>query len=328
MIPQCAAERELRNRGMCIVDRTVGVSRSHRPNVKTTQYTYVENGKRLVRTQHETPSGTLSTLDEPVGFTSWHHERMFKSPEDFRALEFYICDEQIEADYSAFLVAEKHAGGDLILRAGFGLEPLQSLMSGPMMAMEDFCIQWMDNRDEILKLYEAIVEKRRAIYDIVAESPALHANYGGNVVPEIIGVENFRSYYLPHYNEAAEAMHRRGKLVGCHFDDDTRLLAAAIADSDLDYIEAFTPAPDTDMSLADARESWPDKVLWLNFPSSAHLRTDAEVEQTTVDLLGQLDSTDGVIMGITEDMPPLRWRDSCMAIMDGLDRDARERPEA
>jgi len=36
---------------------------------------------------------------------------------------------------------------------------------------------------------------------------------------------------------------------------------------------------------------------------------------------------DGVIMGITEDMPPERWQNSCRAIMDGLDRHAREKPE-
>jgi hypothetical protein len=35
---------------------------------------------------------------------------------------------------------------------------------------------------------------------------------------------------------------------------------------------------------------------------------------------------DGLLVGITEDMPPDRWQDSCRAIMDGLDRHARERP--
>ena len=42
-------------------------------------------------------------------------------------------------------------------------------------------------------------------------------------------------------------------------------LPAAIAGTSLDYIEAFTPAPDTDMTLGAAREAWPGKVLWLNF---------------------------------------------------------------
>jgi hypothetical protein len=152
----------------------------------------------------------------------------------------------------------------------------------------------------------------------------MHANYGGNVTPEIIGLENFEKYYVQHYNEAAEVMHKHGKLIGCHFDANCKLLSKAIAGTALDYIEAFTPAPDTDMTLAEARRAWPNKVLWLNFPSSVHLRPDAEVEKTTIDLLNQAGNIDGLIMGITEDIPPDRWQNSCRAIMNGLERHARE----
>jgi hypothetical protein len=119
-------------------------------------------------------------------------------------------------------------------------------------------------------------------------------------------------------------MHKHGKLIGCHFDANNRLIASAIAATPLDYIEAFTPAPDTDMTLAEARTAWPGKVLWINFPSSVHLRPDAEVEQTTVNLLEEADGVEGLLFGITEDMPPERWQKSCTAIMDGLDRHAVE----
>ena len=81
------------------------------------------------------------------------------------------------------------------------------------------------------------------------------------------------------------------------------------------------------MSLAQARAAWPDKVLWLNYPSSLHLRPDAEVATAAFEMLESLDSPDGVIVGITEDMPEDRWRDSCRAIMDGLDRHAAEHPD-
>jgi hypothetical protein len=121
-------------------------------------------------------------------------------------------------------------------------------------------------------------------------------------------------------------MHAHGKLVGCHLDANCRLLAQAIARTDLDYIEAFTPAPDTDMTLGEARAAWPDKALWLNYPSSLHLKSDARVEQATVDMLNELSTTRGIIVGITEDMPPHRWRDSCRAIMRGLAQHAREHP--
>ena len=104
-------------------------------------------------------------------------------------------------------VDEREAGEDSIFRAAFGLEPLQELISGGYLKMQDFCYEWMERRDEVLKLYDALVEKRRQVYRLVAESPAGHANYGGNVVPEIIGLGIFRKYYLPHYQEAAELFH-------------------------------------------------------------------------------------------------------------------------
>ena len=85
-------------------------------------------------------------------------------------------------------------------------------------------------------------------------------------------------------------------------------------------------APDTDMTLGEARRAWPDKVIWMNYSSSVHLRPDQEVRQFTVDLLNQANTVDGLIMGITEDIPLNRWQASCTAIMDGLDHHAREKP--
>ncbi|MDD5706027.1 MAG: hypothetical protein PHR35_08885 [Kiritimatiellae bacterium] len=324
-IKRSATERELRNRGMCIVDRRPVVA-VHTPNVKTRQEVYWENSRQMTRTVYETPVGTLSTLGEADGVTVWGREKMFKGPEDYKALRFLIEDETYSPDYEAFTEAERTWGGDAICRSGFGLEPLQALISGIYMDMTTFCLEWMDRQDEVLKLYDALVEKRRQMYPLVARSPALHSNYGGNVVAAITGPELFEKYYLPHYQEAAEIMHKHGKLIGCHYDGNCRALAPLIARTDLDYIEAFTPAPDTDMTLGAARAAWPDKALWLNFPSSVHLKDDHAVEQDTIGLLDELRSVDGLIVGITEDMPPWRGLNSCRAIMDGLGRHAEANP--
>lgn len=326
-IPQCSAEREMRNQGLCIVKRDIPIFKTHRPHVKVTAVTHWEGERPLTRTIYETPVGTVETLSEDVGFTTWQHEKMFKTVDDYKVLLFLIQDEVYEPTYATFAQAEKDFGEDAIFRANFGLEPLQCLISGTLMGMQTFCYEWMDHRDEILQLYEALVANRRKIYPIVAASPVSHVNYGGNVTPEIIGLKTFEHYYVPHYNEAAAVMHAAGKRIGCHFDANCKLLAHAIGQTDLDYIEAFTPAPDTDMTLGEARQAWPNKVIWLNFPSSMHLQPDDVVEHKTVALLNELPSIDGVLMGITEDMPPERWQDSCRAIMRGLDRHACAQPE-
>ena len=44
-----------------------------------------------------------------------------------------------------------------------------------------------------------------------------------------------------------------------------------------DIVEAFTPAPMGDVTVAEARAAWPDKALWLNFTSSVHLEPDEAI---------------------------------------------------
>lgn len=316
-------ERLLRNRGMCLVER-LPVIACQRPNVKEWSRTYVENGVTYMRATYETPVGTVTQLIRPVPGTSWRLEYLFKTPDDFKTLLFLIEDERYAPDYEAFAQAERRFGDDAIFRGILPAEPLQFLISGSFFGTERFCMEWMDRRDEMLKLYEARARKDREQYELAARSPALHFNMGGNVVPEIVGLETFEKYYAPHYNEAAEILHRHGKLIGCHFDANCRIFAKAIAGTALDYIEAFTPAPDTDMTLGEACRAWPNKAIWINYSSSMHLRPDSEVLRFAVDLLNQADSVDGLIMGITENIPLDRWQASCTAIMDGLDRHASE----
>ena len=169
MIPQTRAERSMRNRGMCIVDRR-NVFKTHCPNVKIIEERFREGSTEMLRTWYETPVGKVSMLVEPAGFTTWVHKRLFESPDDYKVIEFMIRDEVYEEDYAAFARAEEDSGGDSILRPSFGLEPLQTLISGRLIGMESFCLEWMERRDEILKLYDVLVEKRREVYPLVARS--------------------------------------------------------------------------------------------------------------------------------------------------------------
>jgi hypothetical protein len=168
-----------------------------------------------------------------------------------------------------------------------------------------------------------MVEKKRELYPLVAQSPATHANYGGNEVPEVMGVERFEEYVLPHYQEAAEVFHRHGKLLGAHLDGDNKPWAHLVARSALDYVEAFTPTPNSDMTLAEALAAWPGKVLWIHFPSAIQLASIARVEEVTRDLIAQAAGSGRLIIGITEDMPEDRWQENLLAIMRVINDAAR-----
>ena len=317
MIPQCTAERQLRNEGCCIVYRT-SVYSTRTPNVERRSEHLSIDGVPHVRAIHRTPVGELTELSRPAGFTSWRVENLFKGPEDYKALMFMVQDEEYEETYAAYRQKEEELGEDFILRAGVGATPLHQIMIG-WMGVETFAVEWAERRDEIETLCEAMAARRREVYQLVAHSPASHANYGGNEVPEVMGKERFAQYCVPLYNEAAEELHQHGVLLGSHLDGNNQDWAHLVADSALDYVEAFTPPPDCDMSVRQALDAWPGKFLWINFTSSAHLLTTQEIEEVTRDLIAQAAPGDRFIIGITEDIPADRWQQNMLAISRTID---------
>jgi len=318
MIPQCTAERRLRNDGLCVVYRT-SVFKTHTPSVRRTSEHFEIDGVPHVRTIHETPVGTLTQVSRPADFTSWRVEMLFKRPEDYKVLKFVVQDQRFEEDYGTYLKKGEELGEDFILRAAVGATPLHQIMIG-WMGVETFAVEWTEGRDEILDLYDAMVEKQREVYPIVARSPASHANYGGNEVPEVMGLERFEEYCVPLYDEAAAELHRHGVLLGSHLDGNNRAWAHAVAASDLDYVEAFTPPPDCDLSVREALDLWPGKFLWINFPSSIHLEPISRIEEVTRELIQQAAPGDRFIIGITEDIPQDRWQGNMLAISRAIDQ--------
>ena len=70
------------------------------------------------------------------------------------------------------------------------------------------------------------------------------------------------------------------------------------------------------MTMAEARAAWQGKTLFVNFPSSVHLQDRDCIEQATRELLLEAAPGDRFIIGITENVPENRWRESFRAILD------------
>jgi uroporphyrinogen-III decarboxylase len=156
------------------------------------------------------------------------------------------------------------------------------------------------------------------MFKVCADSPAELIQYGGNIHQDVIGRERFERYYVPCFDEFAHVMHEAGKLSLCHMDAPMNSLAPALAETGMDVVEAFTPLPDGDMSVQDAREAWRDKVLWINFPSSMHLDRPEAIREETERILEEATPGDRFLIGITEDIPEDRWRASLAAILDAI----------
>lgn len=315
-LERSGSERDLRNRGLCLVKRTRSYSINYKGiSIKALSYRD-ERGRYVTRTSYDTPYGELFTVTEPAGYTSWTHERMFKSPDDYKKLLYLFENTVVSEAYDTVADMVNELGEDFVVRDNLPSEPMQALIS-TYMGVEEYCMEWMDNRDEIIRLYDALVKTAREIYPIVADGPLLFANYGGNVIPEVVGVKNFEEYFVPHYNEAADIMHKKGKLLGCHLDGCNTPIMDAVAKTRLDYIEAYDPGMSP--GIKEALAWWPGKVLWLNWPSANQLDPLDDIYQRTLVMLKDSANENRLIMGITEDVPKERLIPNCMMIMKAVE---------
>ncbi|MBM3214181.1 hypothetical protein FJZ36_04620 [Candidatus Poribacteria bacterium] len=318
-IPHGEDEDALLRDGMGVLDAR-SVYRAASPNVRHASERFERDGAVFHRSITQTPVGELSSVSQRIPAprtenTSWRAELPFKRPEDYAVLLFIVEDRRYEADYAPFEQALAENSPIAFFKTTAPGSPLHTIMY-EYMGIETFAIEWEERRDEIIALHDAMVRSERDLFAIVARSPAKVIQCGGNYCPEVLGKERFLDYVLPHWEEVGGVFHEHGKLLGSHLDANNLLWAQEVGSSPLDWIEAFTPSPDTDMSVADARRLWRGKTLFINYPSSVHLRTPQAIREATIRILEEAAPGDRFVIGITENVPEGRWRESFRAILD------------
>jgi uroporphyrinogen-III decarboxylase len=309
MLPRGEREARLRRAGLAIVERLALYWEEH-PNCELLQRTYYERGIKTVRDIIRTPVGEATAVRK-LGLSygsEVYTEHFIKHPQDYRVMAYYAQDAVYHADYDAYHIAVDRLGEDGYVLPHIGYSPYM-LLQQYWLGVERFSLELAEHPDELFSLYELLCRRYRELYALYARSPAEAVLYCGNVVGNVVGPARFQRYIVPCLTECADMLHEAGKLLGTHLDASIKNLAPAVAAAPIDIVEAFTPAPDCDMSVADARQIWPDKVLWCNFPSSMHLFDAAAIEETTREMLRQSAPGDKLLIGVTEDIPEaVMWR--------------------
>ena len=243
----------------------------------------------------------------------------FNDEKDYPALKAYLRDIRYSENYEAVRQKENEGDGDFFMRGTLGYAPLNDLML-IYMGVQRFSFEWVDNRGKIMELLEILLEKKLDLCRIACGAPYLAVNIGGNVTAEVVSPRMFKEFYVPFYNDLADRLHGAEKLAGVHFDGITGPYAEDIRSSGIDYIEALTPPPTCDVSVAEAHRLWPDKILWINFPSSIHVAPEETLRRVTRRLLDEARPHKRFLMGITDDVPPDRWPVNFRIILDEVNR--------
>ena len=105
-----------------------------------------------------------------------------------------------------------------------------------------------------------------------------------------------------------------GKLITAHYDGTMRAYLHLLRDIDIPIIEAFTPPPMGDLSVAEAKAAWPDKTIWVNFPGNMFWESEQAIYDYTLGLMHEGASGGHLVMGCTEDYPAAEFEKTFTAM--------------
>jgi len=286
------------------------------PNVSGSTET-LEDGTQVSAVH--TPVGTLTQHGRPEpGYGSFYKTAFYvKQPADYELLASWMDDTRLAPAHEAWVERRDDLGDRGVILASLPRAPFQRLWI-EFTGIERLSYDLHDCPRQVERALEAITRVAREAATIIAAGPAEFVWLPDNITGNIAGHRLFAERLAPYYAEMASILRPAGKRLVSHMDGMMRALKGSVADTDIDIIEAFTPPPDGNLPLDEAREAWPGKAVWINFPSSVHWAEPERVKAATRELVAQGTASPGLAISITENIPAQVGTRSLEAIAQAL----------
>ena len=264
-----------------------------------------ENGEgkdKRISTTIETPLGSIHEMyryEDAFG-SKWIDEYFVKNKDDMSILKYVFDHTIIEPNFKEYNNALKEMGNNGIVLGEIIPIPLTWLWVN-YMGVEVWSEVLYIHTELFDSLHESLLNLYRQQIEFAAVSPAEVIWFGDNVTGTIISPKIYETYCVPVYNEVCEPLKKNGKLSFAHYDGENLVLKNSISQVKLNIIEAFTPPPMERMTVKEAREAWPDKVLSLNFPGILFTENNSVIQKYTSTYIEEAGDAAGFIIGCTEE---------------------------
>jgi hypothetical protein len=282
-------------------------------------YTIYRTPKGSVRSAWRTHVGRIS--DGETIEAEW----MIKKVADFEPVIFMVDSTIYHADYAGFQAHIRDVGTDGIVRFDAPGPPYDSTEG--YFSLADWAQAQHDWPEAFARLLEALERRLERVMPLVLEAPAEFMGMGS--LSGIYGPRQYEQYALPFYQRWVPELVAAGKRPALHaHNSNLTSFVGLVKRTGVPVVEAFTPPPIGDLSLAEARAAWgPEVVLWVNFPETIFWHGRQQTYDYTADLLEQDKESGRLVIGMTEmgsygitdDESERVFKDGMRAIMDAID---------
>jgi hypothetical protein len=269
-----------------------------------------ENNQLVEIRRFDTPLGSVSqrTRKDPVYGSDWVQKFYISRIEDYKIVQYLVENTIFHSNADEFNARQQDLADDGVLLARLDRSPHQKLLI-ELAGAERFMIDLQTNPEPVLALLGALEQRMEEVADRICESEAEVVWLPDNITSDMTPPSMFEKYCLPYYTKLAERLHERNKVLVVHMDGRLRALKGAIARSPIDVIESFSlPAVGGNLDIAEARSTWPGKVILPNFPSPLATKDDQTIKDFVGKLVGDLGANAPCMLQVSEDIPPASWQ--------------------
>jgi hypothetical protein len=249
----------------------------------------------------------------------WRQEYFIKTAQDYRIMARALKGVTVYTDDSAFNQSEREVGDSgitigQIVGIGTGRTPLMVLQID-WVGLEQWSYDIASEVPEMMELIEMMNEIKLEEIRAAAASTAQHIKLWENLSIVTMGPDLYRRHLVPLYRPIIDTLVRNEKRLQVHYDGQLKSIADDIAALDFDGIDSFTEAPEGDMTVEEARQTWPDKFLWVHPNLGLYERPETLV-QNVQRIESAAGNTRSCLM-ISEEVPP-DWRRTVPLILNAL----------
>jgi len=246
-------------------------------------------GHKLMRYRVVTPAGSLTTVLEDAGYTTWVVEPLIKNRRDIDLIGSYVTTPACDVDALNRVAAEFGDRG--IVRGHiccfdmFG-QPGCWQDAACLVGTEKLILATVDDPEWVHELLRILQRRKRTFIESLAG-----ARYdilelgGGDASASVISPRLFKTFVGPYDAELIETAHRAGQRIVYHICGKIMPMIGAVVDLKPDAIETFTPAGmggDTDLAAAKARIG--GRACMIGGFDQFHFFTGCEAEATRAEV--------------------------------------------
>ena len=260
LIPRGEFERTLRNRGVnMILSNASSIVKTE--NVE--KFEMIDHTGRTVciKTPHGDISAHFQTGHRALSDSGDIQDAFFvKGGQDFEPMKYVLKNTGFAVDEQMYQSHKQILGDEGLTHSWNDEGPFMGLQY--LMGLENWSVfqfEYADEFQELMQEYENM-QMRRLAAMLTAPDKDLHClgNLAGNFSPR-----DFMKYDVPYYNKVGKKLKEYGCTTTIHMDAFNLSSFKDCQFSDyVDVFEAFSPPPFGDLSLAEARRCWGDKIIF------------------------------------------------------------------